>query len=93
MLTLTTLGTFAGATTVTAALYHLVLRGLTPGVRRWALWGAAVAVVAADRLWTGPVSVSRIGLWILNGVLVAASATGSLQWVGQAPTTEGTPRA
>ena len=76
MLTLTTLGTFAGATTVTAALYHLVLRGLTPGVRRWALWGAAVAVVAADRLWTGPVSVSRIGLWILNGVLVAASATG-----------------
>ena len=85
MLTLTTLGTFAGATTVTAALYHLVLRGLKPGVRRWALWGAAVAVVAADGLWTGPVSVPWIGLWILNGVLVAAGATGSLQWVGVGP--------
>ena len=93
MLTLTPLGTFAGATTVTAALYHLVLRGLKPGVRRWTLWGAAVAVVAADGLWTGPVSVPRIGLWILNGVLVAASATGSLQWVGQAPVTGGTPHA
>lgn len=79
MLTLTTLGTLAGAVAaVTAAV--------AVGRRIWAGFGSplsvlimAQGVVFADGLTTEPISLSRVILWVINGVVVAAAVRGVRQ--------------
>ena len=82
MLTFTTLGTFAGATTVTAAAYWL-LNGQIGCIREhWLVWALAELIVIGHGLAVGPVTVGNSMLWVLNGILVAATTAGTLHLTG-----------
>lgn len=76
MLTLQTLGTLAGAVTAVTAVLEVGRRLSANFVSPLSTLLVAQAVVITDGLATESLSFGNVTLWIINGILVAAAASG-----------------